>query len=75
MCWDIVKEEEIQRTKEVTPSSAFDLPVNEDSTEESTLFVSQEPKTAGNLSSGDVDRNWFNDRIDMKKKRWTNISK
>ena len=52
--WDIVKEEKIQRTKEVTLPSPFETPVNENSTEEGELLVYQEPKTAGNISSADV---------------------
>ena len=54
--WDITKEEEFQRTKEVTLPSPFETPVNENSTEEGELLVYQEPKTAGNISNADVLR-------------------
>ena len=36
--WDIVKEEEFQRTKEVTLPSPFETVVNENSTEERDLL-------------------------------------
>ena len=45
--WDIVKQEEFQKTKEVTLPSLFETPVNEKSTDESELLVYQESKTAG----------------------------
>ena len=51
--WDIVTEEETQRTKKVTPPSVFETPVNHTSTEEGELFVYQDPKTAENISKGD----------------------
>ena len=48
--WDIVKQEEFQKTKEVTLPSLFETPVNEKSTDESELLVYQESKTAGKNS-------------------------
>ena len=52
--WDIAKEEEFQRTKEVTFPSPSETPVNEISTKECWLLVYQERKTARNISNGDV---------------------
>ena len=52
--WDIVKEEEFQRTKEVTLPSPLETLVNKNSTEEGELLVYQEPKTAGNISNANV---------------------
>ena len=52
--WDIVKEDEFQRTKEVTLPSHFETIVNENSTDEGELLVYQEPKTTGNISNTDV---------------------
>ena len=51
---DIVKEEEIQRTKEVTFPSPSETPVNEINTKECELLVYQERKTARNISNCDV---------------------
>ena len=52
--WDIVNEDDFQRTKEVALPSPFESIVNENSTEEGELLVYQEPKTAGNISNADV---------------------
>ena len=52
--WDIVNEEEFQRTKEITLPSHFETLFNEGSTQECDLLVYQEPKTAGNISNADV---------------------
>ena len=52
--WDIVKEEEFQRTKEVTLPSPSETLVSENSTKEGELLVYQEPETTGNISNADV---------------------
>ena len=54
MVWDIVKEEEFQRTKEVTLPSPSETLVSENSTKEGELLVYQEPKTTVNISNADV---------------------
>ena len=47
--WDIVKEDEFQRTKKVTLPPPSETLVSENSSKEGELLVYQEPKTTGNI--------------------------